>query len=146
MKLNREDVKYLVVHCSATQPKPELGAKDIDRWHRQRGFLKIGYHFVITTAGEVQLGRKMDEIGAHVAGHNAESIGICMIGGVDKQGKSTNNFTDEQFITLAGLLTSLREMYPKAVIQGHRDFPGVHKDCPCFDVKSWLKETTNLEN
>lgn len=134
-------VKQLVVHCSATQPLAKLGAKDIDRWHRERGFLKIGYHFVIKTDGTIETGRPITEAGAHVAGHNSTSIGICMIGGVNKQGKSENNFTLEQFASLATLLTDLLKKFPKAEIKGHRDFPEVKKDCPCFDVKKWWHET-----
>lgn len=135
----RKGTDFIVVHCAASQPLPSIDAKTIDRWHRQRGFLMIGYHFVIKTDGTIEKGRDVDAVGAHVEGFNSRSIGICLVGGVDSAGKSQNNFTPSQFASLQELLKELREMHPKAVIQGHRDFPKVAKDCPCFDVKSWLK-------
>lgn len=135
----RKGTDYLVVHCSASVPDIKTDAKTIDRWHRQRQFLMIGYHFVIKTNGEVEPGRDKDAIGAHVEGWNARSIGICMVGGVDAANKPANNFTKAQFDALARLLTKLRMEYPKAVIQGHRDFPKVAKACPSWDVKPWLK-------
>jgi N-acetyl-anhydromuramyl-L-alanine amidase AmpD len=140
-----KEVKYLAVHCSATQAKSDIGAKEIDRMHRQRGFLKIGYHFVIRRDGTIEKGRAFpDEIGAHVEGFNAVSCGICMIGGINANGKSEDNFTDHQYHSLALLLIDLHEKFPKAVIQGHRDFPNVNKDCPCFDVKKWWKDTCEV--
>jgi N-acetylmuramoyl-L-alanine amidase len=138
----RKDTSYIAVHCSASVPDPSTDVKVIDRWHRQRGFLMIGYHYVIKTDGTVQPARDEDSIGAHVEGYNATSIGICMVGGVDANGptgKPVNNFSKQQFDSLKTLLTDLKKKYPKAVIQGHRDFPKVAKACPCFDTKSWLK-------
>lgn len=135
----RKATDYIVVHCSASVPDIKTDAKVIDRWHRQRGFLMVGYHFVIKTDGIIEPGRDLDSIGAHVVNYNANSIGICMVGGVDKDQKAVNNFSKEQFASLKALLTTLHAKHPKAVIQGHRDFPKVAKDCPCFDVKPWVK-------
>lgn len=140
-KLLPEAVRYLVVHCSATQPKSDIGVKEITRMHRERGFLTIGYHFVIRRNGVIEAGRALDAIGAHVEGWNSRSLGICLVGGIDSTGKPENNFTADQFAALAQLLMELREKFPKASVQGHRDFPNVKKDCPCFDVRSWVKET-----
>lgn len=135
--MKRTATKFIVVHCSASQPLPNIDAKTIDRWHREKGWQKIGYHFVIKTDGTVESGRAIDEVGAHVAGHNSNSIGICMVGGVDHDGKSVNNFKVAQFKALRKLINSLLVDYPNAVILGHRDFPNVKKDCPCFDVNDW---------
>lgn len=133
----RPDTKFLVVHCSATQPKASFTWKTIDQMHRQRGWLGIGYHFVICTDGTIQRGRPLDAIGAHVSGHNSDSIGICLIGGVNSKGRPEDNFTTEQKESLRQLLDYLRWVYKdKVTVCGHRDFP-VPKDCPCFDVKSW---------
>lgn len=140
-KLNPDKVKYLVVHCSASQAKSNLSAKDIDRMHRQRGFLKIGYHYVIKRDGTVEAGRPETEVGAHVEGYNSVSLGICMVGGIDAKGKPEDNFTLDQYASLGKLLEELSKRYPKAVILGHRDMPNVKKDCPCFDVKTWWKDT-----
>lgn len=137
----REKTDYLVVHCSATTDKMDIGAADIDKWHRAQGWACIGYHYVIRRNGLVETGRDESVVGAHVQGHNENSIGICMVGGVDANdvNKAINNFTPAQFAALKQLLLQLRKKYPKAVIQGHRDFPNVHKACPSFDVKGWVK-------
>lgn len=141
IKLNPQDVRYFAIHCSATQAKSDIGAKEITRMHRERGFMTIGYHFVIRRNGNVERGRALDAIGAHVEGWNSRTLGICLAGGIDANGKAENNFTDDQFVSLAELLQKLRKDFPKASPLGHRDFPNVKKDCPCFDVRSWVKDT-----
>lgn len=139
--LKPEAVEYIAVHCSATQPKAEIDAKAIDRMHRLQGWSKIGYHFVIKRDGTVEKGRELNEVGAHVLNYNTKSVGICLAGGVNDKLKAENNFTDDQFHALAVLLQEMQAKFPKAVIQGHRDFPNVAKDCPCFDVRQWMSET-----
>lgn len=149
-KLTADEVKYIVVHCAATSPDMDTDIADIDRWHRQRGFAKVGYHYFIKRGGLIQHGRSVEEHGvhlfepdfepgAHVEDYNMMSIGICMAGGINRRGAAENNFTAAQFASLTNLLMQLREWFPNAVIQGHRDFPGVTKACPSFDVKSWCK-------
>lgn len=134
------NVKYLVVHCSATKPSLDVGATEIDRWHRAEGWFKIGYHYVIRRNGKIEPGRPCNEIGAHVSGYNGVSLGICLVGGVDDRGKAENNFTTQQFESLKVILNDLKLRYPDAIVQGHRDFPNVKKDCPSFDVKKWWSE------
>lgn len=137
----RASTDFIVVHCAATQPKSDIGAADIDRWHRGQGWQCIGYHFVIRRNGTIEEGREEDKIGSHVQNHNANSIGICMVGGVAADGKTAeNNFTPEQFASLKQLVARLKTKYQNAVVQGHRDFHGVAKDCPSFNVKDWAKE------
>lgn len=137
----RKATDFIVVHCSATQAKADIGAADIDRWHRGQGWQTLGYHYVIRRNGVVEEGRDESVIGAHVQNHNANSIGICMAGGVAADGKTPeNNFTPEQFASLKSLVARLKTKYPNAVVQGHRDFPGVAKACPSFSVKDWAKE------
>lgn len=139
MALNK-NIKWLVVHCSATQATADIGRKEIDVMHRQRGFLKIGYHYVIRRDGTIETGRKENEVGAHVEGYNTGSLGICLVGGVQDDGKTAEcNYTLAQYESLRKLLHELKGRHTAAVIQGHRDFPNVHKDCPCFDVKAWVK-------
>jgi N-acetylmuramoyl-L-alanine amidase len=132
-----EAVKYIAVHCSATKPDHEVTAEEIARWHRKRGFLKIGYHYVIRRDGTLETGRELTEPGAHVQGYNSQSVGVCLAGGLNEAGDPTDNYTDEQWETLTALIKILVIKFPKATVQGHRDFPNVHKDCPCFDVKTW---------
>lgn len=110
----------------------------IDRWHKERGFKKIGYHYVIYLDGSIHEGRKEEEIGAHTVGHNANSIGICYVGGCAKDGRTPKDTrTDAQKNAICGLLSELVKKYPNASIHGHREF--ANKACPCFDVKAEYK-------
>lgn len=139
-RLDPAKVTRLVVHCSASKPDQKVDASVINRWHRERGFVKIGYHYVINRDGKVEPGRTLSEVGAHVAGINSTSVGICLVGGLDANGKSADNFTPIQLEKLAAVLRELVVLFPKAEVVGHRDCPGVAKDCPCFDVRSWWKK------
>lgn len=139
-------------------------AQVIDGWHKARGYKRadwrvkqfnphlkhIGYHFVIDTDGTVQTGRAVGETGAHVKGHNTGSVGICLVGGITSQGKNHGEYTKKQWHALYNLLRELESQHPNASICGHRDLsPDTNhngkvdkwewlKDCPCFDVWSWL--------
>jgi N-acetylmuramoyl-L-alanine amidase len=138
---DRARTDFIAIHCSATSEKQNFGAADINKWHRAKGWACIGYHYVIKRDGTIEQGRKESQVGAHVADWNAVSLGICMIGGVDADDrtKAEDNFTPEQYASLKDLILELKTRYPKAKIQGHRDFPKVAKACPCFDVATWLK-------
>jgi N-acetylmuramoyl-L-alanine amidase len=138
---DRARTDFIAIHCSATSEKQDFGAADINKWHRAKGWACIGYHYVIKRDGTIEQGRKESQVGAHVADWNAVSLGICMIGGVDADDrtKAEDNFTPEQYASLKDLILELKTRYPKAKIQGHRDFPKVAKACPCFDVATWLK-------
>jgi N-acetyl-anhydromuramyl-L-alanine amidase AmpD len=147
MRLKPEQVEYLVVHCSATTPDMDIGVAEIDRWHRQRGWLKVGYHYVIRRDGTVETGRRLDEVGAHAQGVNEKSIGICLVGGARREGRSRKliddpNFTPAQWAALKTLLTTLKGAYPKAVVVGHRDLTA-RKTCPTFDAGRWWAENTS---
>ena len=123
----------IIVHCSATPEGKPFNVADIDRWHRQRGFAQIGYHYVIYLDGSVHTGRPIATIGAHCAGHNANSIGVCYIGGLSADGKRPKDTrTDAQKQSLIALLRQLRAQFPNPVIHGHRDFAA--KACPSFDA------------
>ena len=135
-KLKRVD--FLVVHASDTRASADIGASEIDKWHRQQGWLSIGYHFVIRRNGVIEKGRPEDAQGSHARGVNQTSLGICMAGGKGDNGKPENNFTPAQFASLHKLLTELRRKHPTAKIIGHRDVPGTKKACPCFSVAEWL--------
>lgn len=138
---DRARTDFIAIHCSATSEKQNFGAADINKWHRAKGWACIGYHYVIKRDGTIEQGRKESQVGAHVADWNAVSLGICLIGGVDADDhtKAEDNFTPEQYASLKDLILELKTRYPKAKIQGHRDFPKVAKACPCFDVAAWLK-------
>ena len=115
----------------------DIGAAEIDRWHRKRGFLKIGYHFVIRRDGTVEAGRPIEQPGAHAKGYNRHTIGICMVGGTAADRVTPeDNFTDKQYATLLQLLVEFKR--PHMWVKGHRDLPHVSKDCPCFDVATFM--------
>jgi N-acetylmuramoyl-L-alanine amidase len=134
-------INRIVIHCSASPNGKDFTAKDIDTWHKERGFRRsgkfkfntdltsIGYHFVIKVDGEVETGRDEAEVGAHAYGYNMDSVGICVIG--------TDKFSDAQWKSLAHLVRDLEVKYPQADVMGHRDLPGVKKSCPGFKVADW---------
>lgn len=182
-------VNLIVVHCSATPsgrpissgvPGNVTAADVIDSWHKAQGFHRgeaaaktfnpqlrhIGYHFVIEVTGEVFTGRSPDEPGAHAANFNAGSIGICMVGGIEREGR----FTPAQWKSLKNLVLAyshqLRIPLSRPLrandshapggfrvtggVCGHRDLaPDLNGDgeiksnewlktCPGFDVNAWL--------
>lgn len=162
------EIKSIVIHCAATKNGESLfqgvaGSKSakspiqvIDGWHKARKFRRqtswrqqqnpqlesIGYHFVIYISGAIASGRHLDEVGAHVAGNNSKTLGICLIG--------TDKFTQAQWASLRTLVAQLKAKYPAASIMGHRDYsPDLNGDgkiepwefckiCPGFDVATWL--------
>lgn len=126
-------ITEIIVHCAATPEGRDFTVADIDRWHRQRGFRCIGYHYVVYRDGSVHTGRPEASIGAHCTGHNASSIGVCYIGGVKSDGKTpADTRTPAQRKALTELLGRLKAKYPTARIRGHRDFAA--KACPSFDA------------
>lgn len=131
-------IDKIILHCAATKEGQHFTVEDIDRWHKQRGFNKIGYHFVIYLDGSVHKGRDIAEIGAHCLGQNANSIGICYIGGLDANGKPKDTRTDAQKAALKTLVDDLSVKYSSATIHGHNEF--ANKACPCFDVKKEFKK------
>ncbi len=135
----RTDTKFIVVHCSSTPPSLDIGAYEINNWHtKDRKWLAIGYHFVISRSGKVENGRAMSAVGAGVRGYNEKSVHICLVGGIDDSEYPENNFTSAQFDELYKLILDLKIIYKNASILGHKDFPNVKKACPSFDVKSWF--------
>ena len=131
------DIQYIVVHCTATQPDTKI--ENIQRyWKEQLDWNNPGYHFIIRRDGIIVQLQSIDKVANGVAGYNTQSVHISYIGGVDKQNQPVDNRTYEQKEAMFDKLVELSEKYPHAKIQGHRDFPGVKKACPSFDVKTWL--------
>jgi N-acetylmuramoyl-L-alanine amidase len=135
-------INLIIIHCSATPEGREHTASDICKWHKQRGFKKIGYHWVIQLDGSVEAGRE-DEAGAHTTGHNKHSIGICYIGGLDKQMKPKDTRTELQKKALEYRVKQLLYDYPDAKVAGHYHFAA--KACPCFDVEKWCEDVGIME-
>lgn len=131
-------ITKIIVHCAYTPEGRDDKAADIRRWHKARGFNDIGYHYVVDLDGTIEPGRDVTIAGAHTTGHNADSIGVCYIGGADTDMKPKDTRTEEQQTALRMLLKYLVQKYPGAKIYGHRDF--ANKSCPSFDAKTEYKE------
>ena len=124
-------INKIVVHCSDSPQCRNDSAETIHKWHKERGFDGIGYHYVIVENGDVENGRPEFWRGAHVRAHNKDSLGICLIG--------VDSFTTEQFVSLRTLIDSLLTRYDAAQVCGHTDLDS-KKTCPNFDVKRWYYE------
>lgn len=150
---NLEDIYQITVHCSATKESIYYDVEDIDRWHKARGFAKqpgsnkyCGYHFVVLLDGTIQAGRLLTEVGAHSI-PNTNKIGICYIGGLDKDEQPKDTRTDAQKTSMHSLCKTLKVILPcLREIKGHRDNSkdlnndGIidpfewQKVCPCFEA------------
>lgn len=132
-------IKYIVIHCTATSPNTTI--ENIKRyWKEVKGWGEtVGYHYLIKTDGEIIKLLDENKNSNGVYAHNSECINICYIGGVDKEGKPKDNRTPRQQAAMFSKIIELTHKYPNAKVLGHRDFPNVHKACPSFDVKTWLK-------
>lgn len=133
----RTETTLLIVHCSATKPSMDWGVREIRQSHKERGFLDIGYHYVIKRDGTIEEGRDVDSIGAHCEGKNYTSVGICLVGGVNDKMKPDANFTAEQMASLGSLRWELHTKYPNALLRAHHDFAA--KACPSFDLGHWME-------
>lgn len=137
MDFDMRKITKIIIHCSATPEGRDYTVADIDCWHKQKGWKGIGYHYVVYRDGSVHTGRNIGEIGAHCTGQNANSIGVCYIGGLSADGKTAKDTrTPEQKKALRDLVKHLQTKYPNATIHGHNEF--ANKACPCFDVKTEL--------
>ena len=130
--LKPENINYLIIHCSDTGNNNNIDASIIHKMHINFGWEGIGYHKVILRSGKIENGRPEFWIGAHVKGKNKNSLGVCLIG--------TDEFTNEQFLSLKKVLLKWKKKYPNAQIIGHRDAVVTSKTCPNFNVKKWCYE------
>ena len=146
VRKSRRRIDAIVIHCTASKPGVDLTVEDVRKMHKKQGWSDIGYHYLIRLDGRIENGRDVDLIGAHVADHNAHTIGVCYVGGLDNNGNPYDTRTQNQKDSLLSLLRMLRAAYPKAVIKGHRDYsPDKNgngtvepsewiKACPCFSA------------
>ena len=139
----------IVIHCLATEQGKEISVKQITKWHKNRGFRDIGYHFVIHIDGKIERGRPLAVMGAHAKGHNRNSVGIVYVGGLINRSPADTR-TVPQIHALRGLTEALKSAFNIVKVVGHRDLSvdlngdGViskqerMKECPCFDVATEL--------
>lgn len=134
------DIKRIIIHCSATPPDMDIGVKEIRDWHvKGNGWKDIGYHYVIRLNGEIESGRSIDQVGAHTKGHNSDSIGICYIGGLNKNNKPKDTMYKCQEDSMRELIFSLRVVADEELtIHGHNEFSD--KACPSFKVNKKFKD------
>lgn len=131
------EIKYIVVHCTAGSQLQTVEGL-MDYFTRVKKWKHPGYHYVVTAEGKVVQLLDIAKVSNGVRGYNRESINVAWMGGIDKYGRSVDNRTDDQRLSLKGLVKMLMERFPGAKLMGHRDFPGVAKDCPCFEVRELL--------
>ena len=127
------DLKRVILHCSATPEGREFGAEDIRRWHINRGWTDIGYHYVIHIDGLIETGRPVSIQGAHTSGENEDSVGVCYIGGLDLSMDAKDTMTVPQEIAFVELVNSLRLIFGDLFIHGHNEYSP--KACPSFSVE-----------
>lgn len=138
-------VGEIIIHCAATRPnwmdRQPLREQiaEIRAWHRERGWRDIGYHWIIGRDGSMLPGRPETEIGAHVAGRNSGTIGICLIGGFGSAttDRFSDHFTAQQGITLEQQIQAISMRTPITRISGHNEYAA--KACPGFNVTRWLE-------
>ena len=140
---NMREIKKIFIHCSYTKADQDIGTDEIRQMHIARNWSDIGYHYVGRRSGVIETGRDLDgdgdideEIGAHVRGHNHDSLAYCLVGGKSDEGRPLFNFTGMQMKALRRWMDGMRARYPGVEFYGHRDFDS-EKECPCFDVRAW---------
>jgi N-acetylmuramoyl-L-alanine amidase len=128
------NIKYIAVHCTATAQTATVSSIQ-NYWKTKLGWKMPGYHFIIKADGEIVNLLPIDKVSNGVKGFNSVTVNVCYIGGIDDKGKAKDTRTAAQKASLLEVLKDLRKKFPKAVIQGHRDFPKVAKECPSFNAK-----------
>lgn len=125
-------INDIILHCTATPPGMDVDVLQVTEWHKAKGWKGCGYHYLVKLDGTVQKGRPSSQPGAHCYGHNAHSIGVAYVGGLDDEGRPADTRTPEQKAALLKLLANLTIFY-RCAIHGHHDYDR-GKACPCFDA------------
>jgi len=138
-----EFVKHIVTHCSATKPSQNVTADVIRKWHvEENGWLDIGYHFVILPNGDIEQGRQINVSGAHARGFNRNSIGVCLVGGLDEDGDPSSNYSVDQITSWIYLCKVLEKIFVNARMIGHNELD-TNKTCPNFIVSEKWADITS---
>jgi N-acetylmuramoyl-L-alanine amidase len=128
-------IQWLVVHCTAT-PQNTTVASILNYWRTQLGWQNPGYHIVIEADGTCHRLLPDETPSNGVKNYNAHALHVSYVGGVDAHGRGLDTRTPQQKAELRRILQRWKQQYPNARIQGHRDFPNVHKECPSFNAKT----------
>ena len=132
-------INFLVVHATATPQNTKIESIQ-NYWKNVLKWKNPGYHYIIESNGNVVNIHNISLIANGVANFNSNAIHISYIGGIDGVRKPVDNRTAAQKKSLLKLLKELKQKFPNAMIQGHRDFPNVKKACPCFNAKNEYKD------
>ena len=136
--MNPAAIRFLTIHCAATPEGRDVKAATISGWDEAK-FGQTSYHHVIELDGTDVRTLRDDQRGAHVGGANTGNIGICYVGGMDAHMAAPKDTrTAAQKATLLRLVRAYQAAHPGIIVRGHRDWPGVKKACPSFDVAKWL--------
>ena len=133
-------VTHLTIHCTATPEGRDNSAAEVTRWDIER-FGQPSYHFVVELDGTVVNTLPITQKGAHTGGHNTGNIGVSYVGGtssLNAGGVPKDTRTAEQKLALRKIVAQMKAKYPGLIVLGHRDWPGVTKACPSFDVRTSL--------
>jgi N-acetylmuramoyl-L-alanine amidase len=132
-KINR-----IIIHCSATKSDHDIDVSDVRQWHLDRGWSDIGYHYFVDIRGNGFKGRPIEKRGAHVRGHNHDSIGICYAGGIGNDGKPKDTLTDSQRRKIEQYIKAIRAVFGEHVsVHGHNEY--ANKACPSFKVDKYFR-------
>lgn len=133
--LNHDDVKLIVIHCSATRCDRDFSVDNLIATGNAK-FGQPSYHWYVRRNGNLVPILPETVRGAHARGYNRCSLGICYEGGIGRGGQATDTRTPQQKATLYELLKQLHRDYPQARIIGHRELPHVAKSCPGFTAST----------
>lgn len=149
----KKELKYLVIHCTATREGREVSAAEIRRWHTSpvsaggRGWKQVGYTDLVHLNGSVErlVANNEDawvddwEITNGAKGYNSVSRHVVYAGGVAADGKTAKDTrTTAQKVALEKYVKDFHAAHPKVKIIGHNQVAA--KACPSFDVQAWLRE------
>ncbi len=136
MELKSSNIKYLIVHHSATA-RDTTTFEAVKKYHISKGWGDIGYHFFITPEGKVLPGRAENVVGAQCQADsmNFKSLGICLPGNFMNEVPTT-----QQLASLLNLLQKLMSKYniPKENVLGHREVNGASTACPGDNLQRWV--------
>lgn len=130
-------IRFLTVHCAATPEGRDVKAATVSAWDIAK-FGQVSYHYVVELDGTVVKTLEDNQRGAHTAKANTGNIGVCYVGGVDKNMQPKDTRTPAQKVALRKLVDDYVRRCPGIIVRGHRDWPGVAKACPSFDVATQL--------